>query len=196
MSVLLVSDNAGLQKRPRNAQTSGGLTQEAMTPMPDQPIPYGYCHCGCGQKTRISHVSDASKGWVRGEPRLYLKHHGPHRRARGPASPNWQGDSISYTGAHKRLEYYAVKTGICDCCGPARKTQWAYKGEPGGWSADMSDYRELCVPCHKRYDVEKAGRATGGPCSVDDCDGRVYARGLCERHYSRIRRREAAMEAA
>lgn len=38
-------------------------------------IPYGYCHCGCGGKTRISTTSSTEKGWVRGEPRRFINGH-------------------------------------------------------------------------------------------------------------------------
>lgn len=38
-------------------------------------IPAGYCHCGCGQRTRIATKNDASKGWVKGQPLRYLREH-------------------------------------------------------------------------------------------------------------------------
>lgn len=42
----------------------------------EQPtVPYGHCHCGCGQKTRISAYSDKRYGHVRGEPTRYLRGH-------------------------------------------------------------------------------------------------------------------------
>lgn len=44
----------------------------------DQTIPYGYCHCGCGQKTNIARKSNAAMGHVKGEPYRYLAQH--HRR--------------------------------------------------------------------------------------------------------------------
>jgi hypothetical protein len=40
-------------------------------------IPYGYCQCGCGQKTAISKQTQASKGWIKGEPHRYLSGHNP-----------------------------------------------------------------------------------------------------------------------
>jgi len=44
-------------------------------------IPYGYCHCGCGEKTRLAPCTDASKGWKKGEPlRFRLGHNGKTRR--------------------------------------------------------------------------------------------------------------------
>lgn len=38
-------------------------------------IPYGYCHCGCGQKTSIAKQSYKSKGVVNGQPMRFIAHH-------------------------------------------------------------------------------------------------------------------------
>ena len=54
-----------------------------MTPQ-EKIIPYGYCHCGCGGKTRIQPRSLSSKGYVKGQPALYIKGHwGASRTALG-----------------------------------------------------------------------------------------------------------------
>lgn len=46
---------------------------------PDQnTIPFGYCHCGCGQKTKIARQTWAPSGWVKGHPLKYIYMH--HRR--------------------------------------------------------------------------------------------------------------------
>ena len=45
--------------------------------MHDQLTPYGYCQCGCGQKTRIATQNDPRTGEVRGKPVRFKKgHHG------------------------------------------------------------------------------------------------------------------------
>lgn len=44
------------------------------TPNSDK-IPYGYCQCGCEQKTRIAKYNDRKHGWVRGEPIRYINGH-------------------------------------------------------------------------------------------------------------------------
>lgn len=41
-------------------------------------IPYGYCHCGCGEKTRIAPRTTRRFGWVKGEPLHFI--HGHQRR--------------------------------------------------------------------------------------------------------------------
>jgi len=51
---------------------------------------YGYCQCGCGQKTRIAPVNDKSKGWIKGQPLAFLKGHSL-RNQRGETAPRWRG---------------------------------------------------------------------------------------------------------
>lgn len=43
--------------------------------MTTQEIPYGYCHCGCGQQTKIASRSDSRKGWVKGQPMRFVYQH-------------------------------------------------------------------------------------------------------------------------
>lgn len=38
-------------------------------------VPYGFCHCGCGQKTNPSRQTDTKRGFVRGEPHRFCRHH-------------------------------------------------------------------------------------------------------------------------
>jgi len=38
-------------------------------------IPNGFCQCGCGGKTSISTRNRKEWGWVKGEPKKYIKGH-------------------------------------------------------------------------------------------------------------------------
>ena len=42
---------------------------------PDCDIPYGYCHCRCGKKTKIAPYSRRARNWIAGQPQQYLKFH-------------------------------------------------------------------------------------------------------------------------
>lgn len=44
-------------------------------------IPYGYCHCGCGQKTKIASKTRNERGWVKGQPIHYIHGHNGLRYA-------------------------------------------------------------------------------------------------------------------
>lgn len=38
-------------------------------------IEYGYCQCGCGQKTKIATQSRSNRGWIKGQPKRFLLGH-------------------------------------------------------------------------------------------------------------------------
>jgi hypothetical protein len=58
--------------------------------MNTQEIPYGYCQCGCGQKTNIAPYNYPKYGWVKGEPIRFIRYH-QHEKARADESPNPSG---------------------------------------------------------------------------------------------------------
>lgn len=45
---------------------------------PDTPV-VGLCRCGCGQATVLSPKTCRREGWVKGEPRLYVRGHNGRR---------------------------------------------------------------------------------------------------------------------
>jgi len=45
------------------------------THLPTNEIPYGYCRCGCGQKTKIAERTSTRKGWIKGEPQPFVRNH-------------------------------------------------------------------------------------------------------------------------
>jgi len=42
---------------------------------PINEIPYGYCHCGCGEQTKIATRDHTGKGHVKGQPLEYVYNH-------------------------------------------------------------------------------------------------------------------------
>lgn len=48
-----------------------------MTTSNDTTIPYGYCQCGCGQKTGIARRTKSREGRFKGTPAQYVKGHNP-----------------------------------------------------------------------------------------------------------------------
>jgi hypothetical protein len=62
----------------------------------DSTVPYGYCHCGCGQKTAIAKKTSKRDSTTKGEPYRYLRGHisrkSPHQyieEDRGYETPCW-----------------------------------------------------------------------------------------------------------
>lgn len=38
-------------------------------------IPYGYCHCGCGERTKLAPQSSTRHGYITGQPMRFLHNH-------------------------------------------------------------------------------------------------------------------------
>lgn len=53
----------------------------------DSTVPHGYCHCGCGQQTKLATQTRRSKGHVKGEPMQYLLGHGARYARRMEPEP-------------------------------------------------------------------------------------------------------------
>lgn len=43
--------------------------------MAENEIPYGYCHCGCGQPTRIATETSRGDGRIKGQPMRFIHGH-------------------------------------------------------------------------------------------------------------------------
>lgn len=98
-------------------------------------IPYGYCHCGCGQKTTIPDSTDRSNGKIKGQPRKYVRFH--HRTLAGPLYVEdesgcwiWQR---SYRGAYG---------------------QWGSRRDGGTRLAHRALYEHLVGPVPDGYDLD------------------------------------------
>lgn len=72
-------------------------------------------------------------------------------KQRGEDHPAWKGDNIAYSTIHRWIARVAVKTGACSVCGARRITQWANLSRE--YRRDVSDFAEMCVPCHRRHDA-------------------------------------------
>lgn len=59
------------------------------TEQPTQEIPYGYCHCGCGQKTKIATQNHKDLGYTKGEPVRFIQGHATRSRHGSADSRFW-----------------------------------------------------------------------------------------------------------
>lgn len=76
-------------------------------------IPYGFCHCGCGQKTNIATKNQTNRGSIKGQPCRFLPYHHHFKRTspvlyieedRGYETPCWiwQRATTHGYGVHRR----------------------------------------------------------------------------------------------
>lgn len=71
-------------------------------------IPYGYCHCGCGQKTSIAQINSVKLGYVKGEPVRYIKTH--YSRQAAPILKRFWSKVAFTANPNKCWEWQAGKT--------------------------------------------------------------------------------------
>lgn len=77
---------------------------------------------------------------------------GNRNAARGP-QPHRHKNDVSYAGIHMWVQKYRPRAGTCQECGAERTTHHANLS--GEYRRDLDDYREMCVPCHKSYDLRE-----------------------------------------
>lgn len=141
--------------------------------MQDDVIPYGRCHCGCGEKTSITARNCASRGWVAGEPKKYVAGHHRRRTAHdyevrdcGFSSPCWVW--VRYIGAGG---YGHATRRASDGSRVAHRVYWedANGPVPQGMTLDHLCRNRACVnPAHleavpQSVNVQRGRRAVLTP---------------------------------
>lgn len=74
----------------------------------------------------------------------------------GEKSHNWKGDDVGYVGLHYWVNKNLGKPNRCEICDKAgltgKQIHWANKDH--SYKRNLVDWLRLCVPCHKKYDLE------------------------------------------
>lgn len=76
--------------------------------MQDESIPYGYCQCGCGRKTRIAEKNFYHRGVLKGQPNRFVHGHG---RVPRPREQRWRVEDRGYETPCHISTYTATSTG-------------------------------------------------------------------------------------
>lgn len=113
-------------------------------------IPYGYCQCGCGQKTSIARESNKKRGHVKGEPVRYLTGHYAKRSYEKMIAEFWA--NVAITADDNQCWLW---TGYCMPNGYGSKS-WGNKDEYAhrvSWiiaNGDIPRGMEICHTCDVR----------------------------------------------
>ena len=70
----------------------------------------------------------------------------------------WKGDEVSYRTLHKWVERNLGKIDRCEECGneSLKHRQYHWSNVSGNYKRIISDWRRLCVKCHKTFDAKRA----------------------------------------
>lgn len=71
---------------------------------------------------------------------------------------NWKGDNVGYRAIHIWVEKHLGKPRICEDCGDTslKHRQYHWANISRNYKRLITDWRRLCVKCHKAYDRVKS----------------------------------------
>lgn len=109
-------------------------------------IPYGYCHCGCGEKTKPAVQTRTKDGVKKGEPQRFVYNHHIRR-------PEHKAKMLAVTV--KRVRWIAEDRGFSSPCWiwQLAKDQWGY-GRVGGGLAHRLMYEERNGPIPDGLEID------------------------------------------
>lgn len=146
----------------------------------EQPTAYGYCECGCGQKTTVSDRTHTQYGHVKGEPMRYIRGHAmrgkklsaeararvgaahagrpksAEQRAkmsaaqRGAKGPNWHGGRIEREG--RTLIYVGREHPMADTYGYVYEHRLVLAQAMGRMLVDGHVHHVDCDPTNNALD--------------------------------------------
>jgi hypothetical protein len=96
-------------------------------------ISYGYCHCGCGRKTRLAGRTSASMGTVKGMPNLFIVGHSMQGKIQSLAVRKKKSESLTQHG-HAGVVFFGMSktyrawNSMIQRCNPSYKQAKDYFG--------------------------------------------------------------------
>jgi hypothetical protein len=69
--------------------------------------------------------------------------------------PLWKDGDASPEAKHEWIRRRLGRPSKCEHCGTTEKRMYHWANISGEYKRDITDYMRLCVPCHKRYDLDK-----------------------------------------
>lgn len=73
----------------------------------------------------------------------------------GTKNAKWKGVDASYEAKHMWVKYHYGKPQECEHCGTTKKRMYHWANISKECMRDRSDWLRLCVPCHKRFDLDR-----------------------------------------
>lgn len=139
-------------------------------------VPFGYCHCGCGQKTNLSKETRTRDGSKRGFPRRFLHAHQlklkeimekaakasaitiRSQRLReiqrinhlGNKNGMWKGDSASVSSGRERATRLFKEIGNCEICD--KKAMERHHKDRNVFNNKRENLQFLCRSCQMKVD--------------------------------------------
>lgn len=92
-------------------------------------------------------------------------------KPKGPDNAGWKGDQVGYFALHAWLKRERGRPSKCEQCGTKSAKRYEWANTSGRYLRDFSDWRRLCVSCHRKQD---AGPAWNRGLRVQTNTGRTH----------------------
>lgn len=73
----------------------------------------------------------------------------------GENHPAWKGDKASYVAIHIWVSRKLGKANKCEDCQSLANKKYEWANISGKYKRDISDYKQLCTSCHRKYDYKQ-----------------------------------------
>lgn len=67
----------------------------------------------------------------------------------------WKGENASYSAIHHWVRRKLGSASKCEDCGVEGRQRYHWANISGEYRRDLNDFKQLCVPCHKRFDLNR-----------------------------------------
>lgn len=67
----------------------------------------------------------------------------------------WKGNKVGYGALHSWVQRRLGTPQECWQCGTTEKRRYQWSNTSREYKRELSDWRRLCIPCHKKYDRTK-----------------------------------------
>ena len=137
---------------------------------------------------------DKRECWTKGK-KLSEEHKEKIKKSakRGKLNSAWKGNKAGYRAFHCWIRKHFGKANKCEnrnkqilsfnCSGKSNNFEWA-KIQGRRCSRKKSDYIQLCISCHRKYDF----RPKNKKCKIKGCNNKHYIYGYCVKHARRFQK--------
>lgn len=73
----------------------------------------------------------------------------------GDKNIKWKGKDASYAAKHMWVKYHFGSPQECEHCGKTEKRMYHWANISKEYIRERSDWLRLCVPCHKKFDLDR-----------------------------------------
>lgn len=111
-----------------------------------EDTPYGYCKCGCGERTRPAERTSTRAGWVKGEPMGYCPGHTSRRRLDiGPEDRGYETPCHIWRKFKAKTGHALIKVNGKSTGAHVVYYERAYGPVPDGWHVHHKCEQGDCV---------------------------------------------------